>query len=180
MTALSSLVFSLFAYVSLLWPLNWKNQWWRKTSWKWVKFIEKTCFIHTFSLFLVGYLMFPYENSVCLRFFKTCSLKHFISSNSDNCVQTVIIIGNTYVLWQNHVLNVFLRWIWHYKHCFAMKTLSSLVFSLFAYLGLSRRLKWKKPMLKETFMEVSEIHWDNMFYPCICTDSSSSVNVYPW
>ena len=61
-----------------------------------------------------------------------------------------------------------------------MKTLSGLVFSLFAYLGLSRRLKWKKPMLKETFMEVSEIHWDNMFYPCICTDSSSSVNVYPW
>ena len=74
-----------------------------------MKFIEETCFIHTFALILVGYLTFPYENSVCLRLFKTCSLKRFISSNSDNCVQTVIIIGNTYVLWQNHVLNVFLR-----------------------------------------------------------------------
>ena len=61
-----------------------------------------------------------------------------------------------------------------------MKTLSSLVFSMFAFLGLSGRLKWKKPMLKETFMEVSEIHWETMFYPYICTDSSSSVNVYPW
>ena len=61
-----------------------------------------------------------------------------------------------------------------------MNTLSGLVFSLFAYLGLSGRLKWKKPMLKETFMEVSEIHWENMFYPYICTDSSISVYVYPW
>ena len=61
-----------------------------------------------------------------------------------------------------------------------MKTLSDLVSSLFAYLGLSGHLKWKKPMLKETFMEVSEIHWENMFYPYIFTDSSSSVNVSPW
>ena len=61
-----------------------------------------------------------------------------------------------------------------------MKTLSSLVFSLFAYLGLSGWLKWKQPLLKETFMEVNDIHWENMFYPYICTYSSSSVNVYPW
>ena len=74
-----------------------------------MNFIEETCFIHTFALILVGYSTFPYENSVCLPFFKTCSLKRFISYNSDNCVQTAIIIGNTYVLWQNHVLNVFLR-----------------------------------------------------------------------
>ena len=74
-----------------------------------MKFIEETCFIHTFALILVGCLMFPYENSVCLRFFKTCSLKRFISSNSDNCVQTVKINGNTCILCQNHFLNVFLR-----------------------------------------------------------------------
>ena len=61
-----------------------------------------------------------------------------------------------------------------------MKALSSLVFSLFAYLGLSGWLKWKEAVLKETFMEVSEIHWENMFFPYICTDSSSSVNVSPW
>ena len=61
-----------------------------------------------------------------------------------------------------------------------MKSLSSLVLSLFAYLGLSGWLKWKKAVLKEAFMEVSEIHWENMFFPYIFTDSSSSVNVSPW
>ena len=46
-----------------------------------------------------------------------------------------------------------------------MKTLSSLVFSLFAFLGLLGQLNWKEQMLKETFMDLSEIHWENMFYP---------------
>ena len=35
-------------------------------------------------------------------------------------------------------------------------------------------------MVKENFMEMSEIHWDSMFYPYICTDSISLVNVSPW
>ena len=37
------------------------------------------------------------------------SLIRFISCNSDNCVHTVIIIGNACILWQHNVLNVFLR-----------------------------------------------------------------------
>ena len=35
-------------------------------------------------------------------------------------------------------------------------------------------------MLKENFIEMSEIHWENMFYPYIGTDSASLVNVSPW
>ena len=35
-------------------------------------------------------------------------------------------------------------------------------------------------MLKENFMEMSEIHWENMFYPYISTVSSSLVNVSSW
>ena len=53
--------------------------------------------------------MCPHENSVSLRVLNTCSLKRFISCNSDNWVQTVIIIGNACILWQHNVLNVFLR-----------------------------------------------------------------------
>ena len=71
--------------------------------------IEKTCVIHTFALILVASTMFPDENDVSLRVLNTCSLKRLISCNSDNCVQTVIIIGNTCILWQHHVLNVLLR-----------------------------------------------------------------------
>ena len=51
----------------------------------------------------------PNENSVSLLVFTTCSLNRFISCNSDSSVETVIIIGNTFVLWENHYLNVFLR-----------------------------------------------------------------------
>ena len=53
--------------------------------------------------------MFPYETRASLCVLATCSLKRFISGNSDNSVQTVIIIGSTCVLLQNHALNVFLR-----------------------------------------------------------------------
>ena len=61
-----------------------------------------------------------------------------------------------------------------------MKTLSSPTFSMFAYSGLFRLLNWQKQMLKKTFMEMSEIHRESMFYPYICTDSSSLVNDSPW
>ena len=44
-----------------------------------------------------------------------------------------------------------------------MKTLSGLAISIFAYLGLFGQLNWKKQMLKKTFMEMSESHWENMF-----------------
>ena len=36
--------------------------------------------------------MFPYKNSVSLRYVTTCSLTCFIGCNSGNSVQTVIII----------------------------------------------------------------------------------------
>ena len=61
-----------------------------------------------------------------------------------------------------------------------MKPLSSPAFSMLAYLGLCGRLNWKTHMLTENFMELSEFHWENMFYPYIWTDSSSLVNVSPW
>ena len=38
----------------------------------------------------------------------------------------------------------------------------------------------KKPLLQEHFMEMSEIHWENMFYPYNCTEFSSLVNVSSW
>ena len=50
-----------------------------------------------------------HKNSVSLRVLNTYSLKRFISCNSDNSVQTVIIIGNSCISWQHHLLNVFLR-----------------------------------------------------------------------
>ena len=50
--------------------------------------------------------MFPHENSGSFIVFNTCSLNRFISCNSDISVETVIIIGNTFVLWENHYLNV--------------------------------------------------------------------------
>ena len=53
--------------------------------------------------------MFPTENSVSLRFVTTCSLRRFISCNNDNSVEIVIIIGNTFILWDKHVLNGFLH-----------------------------------------------------------------------
>ena len=66
-------------------------------------------FVHLFALLLVASTMFPYENDVSLPFINECSLKRFISCNSDKCVETVRIIGNTCSLRQNHVLNEFLR-----------------------------------------------------------------------
>ena len=35
-------------------------------------------------------------------------------------------------------------------------------------------------MVKENVMEMIEIHWENMFYPYIITDSSSLVNISSW
>ena len=66
-------------------------------------------FVHLFALILVASTMFPYENDVSLPFINECSLKRFISCNSDNCVQTDIFIGNTCSLRQKHVVNLFLR-----------------------------------------------------------------------
>ena len=144
MKTLSIVAFSVFAYLSQLSWLDWENSFWRKISTTWVVFIETTCVISTFALILLVKLMFSHENSVSLRFLNTCSLKCIISSNSDNSAQTVIIIVNSSSLWQNHVLNVILRWIYHCKHCFAMKTLSILVCLVFAYLVPLGRLQWNK------------------------------------
>ena len=38
----------------------------------------------------------------------------------------------------------------------------------------------KELLLQENFMEMSEIHWEHMFYPYIYTDSSRLVNVSQW
>ena len=72
-----------------------------------MKFIQETCCISTYALILVVQSMFPHENSVVSRYFTTCSLKRFISCNSDNSVQTVIITGNTYFPWQHQVIKGF-------------------------------------------------------------------------
>ena len=52
--------------------------------------------------------MFPNENGVSLLVFTTYSLNRFISCNSEISVETVIMIGTTFVLWENHYLNVVL------------------------------------------------------------------------
>ena len=114
MKPLSSVVVSVVAYLDQLGLLQWPNICCRSMSKKYVKFIETTCFIRTCTLILVVYSMFPHENSVSLRFFNTSRLKRFITCNSDNSVETVIIIGNTFILWDKHYLNVCLRWISHY------------------------------------------------------------------
>ena len=145
MKTLSSLILSVFAYLGPLGRLKWQHPCCRKMSWKWLKFIEKTCFIPTFALILVAESSFPHENSVSLRCFTTYSLTGFISCNSDNSVQTVIIIGNMYSLWENHVVNMFLGWILHYNQCLGMTTLSRFVLSMFAYLGPVGRLQWESP-----------------------------------
>ena len=49
------------------------------------------------------------EISGSLRLFTACSVYRVISCNSDSSVEEVIIIGNTFVLWEDHGLNVFLR-----------------------------------------------------------------------
>ena len=53
--------------------------------------------------------MFPHDNSGLLRFFPTLRLEQLISCNSDNSVQSDIMIGNTFILSNRHVQNVFLR-----------------------------------------------------------------------
>ena len=111
MNTLSSLVLSVFAYLGPLGRLQWKNPCCRKISWKWEKLIEKTGFIRTFALIVVVQSVFLHENNVSLRCFTTYSLKRFISCNSDNIMQTVIIIGNMCILWQIYVLNKILVWI---------------------------------------------------------------------
>ena len=142
MNTLSSLVLSVFAYLGPSGRLQWKSPCCRKISWKWVKFIEKTGFILTCALIVVAQSLFPHENNVTLRCFTTYSLKRFISYNSDNSVQIVIIMGNTCIPLQNNCLNVLLRWLSQYNHCFAMKTMSSFDFSVLAYLGPVTRLQW--------------------------------------
>ena len=92
--------------------------------------------------------MFPHENSVSLLGFTTCSLKRFISCNSVNSVEAVIIIGTTCILCQNNILDVFLRCLLYYKHCFAMKALSGVVFSVFVYLGSLGWLQRKKYLVQ--------------------------------
>ena len=181
MRPLYGLVFSVFAYLVPLGLLQWRQTFCRKTLWKWVKFIRKTCFIVTFTVILVVWSMLPDENSVSLRCFTTFNLKRDIRWNSDNSVQAVIIIGNTCILWQNNVLNINLRWSKHFKHCLAMTTLSSLVFSVFGYLGALGQLKWKHTCWNKISCKwMSEFHWENMVYPFGFPDSSWLVNVSQW
>ena len=43
----------------------------------------------------------------------------------------------------------------------------------------ARPFSKRTPVVKDTFMEVSESHLENMFYSYICTESSSIHNVSP-
>ena len=101
--------------------------------------------------------MFPHENSVSLCCITICSLRRFIDCNSDNSVQTVKIIGNTCILWQNHILNMF------YAELSIINILSSsqfctvLVFSV-CILRPIRTATMKNPLLQENLMEMSEVH----------------------
>ena len=60
-----------------------------------------------------------------------------------------------------------------------MKTLSSFFFSV-CILRLIRPCTIKHHLMQENFIEFSEIHWENMFYPYICSYCSSLVYVSPW
>ena len=112
-------------------------------------------------------------------FFPTLRLDQFISSNSDNRVQIFIVIGNTFILCQTMVVNVFLRRTLQYAQWFAMKPLSSLVFFSVFILRPIRPVTMTKHLVQEKFMEMSEIHCENIYYPYICTDSSRLVSVSP-
>ena len=58
-----------------------------------------------------------------------------------------------------------------------MKTLSSLsLFNVYIPSPI-RQVTMKQHRLQENFMEMSDIHWENIFYPYICTDSSRLVNI---
>jgi len=62
-----------------------------------------------------------------------------------------------------------------------MKTVSILIFQ-FCILRLLGRLQWTRlhtTLAEENIEDMSENHWENMFYPYFCTDSSSLVNVSP-
>ena len=66
---------------------------------------------------------------------------------------------------------------------FALKTLcrnENSVQSCFFSVCILRPIRpatMKNPLVQEHFIEMSEVHRETMFYPCIGTDSSSSVNV---
>ena len=61
-----------------------------------------------------------------------------------------------------------------------MKNLVQSYFVSVCMLRPIRQAKMTTPLLQETFIEMSEVHWENLFYPYICTDSISLVNVSPW
>ena len=104
-------------------------------------------------------------------------------------MQNVIFTENTCFLWQNHVLNVFLRWIQYYKHCLPMKSPSNRDFSLFSYLGNLGPLEWRNMhirLLEENFEKIREFHWRNLFITysndsknVVCTDSSTFGQSFP-
>ena len=50
------------------------------------------------------------------------------------------------------------------NHVFLFITFA-LILVLFSILRPITPVNLKQPMLKETFMEISESHWENMFYP---------------
>ena len=102
--------------------------------------------------------MFPYENSVSLWFLTTCSLKRFMSGNSDNSVETVLIIGGTCTPWQKpcskrgFTLKLALYTLFRHEN-----SVQSCIIGV-CLLRLNRPVTMKIPLMKITFMEMSDSH----------------------
>ena len=73
-------------------------------------------------------------------------------------MQNIIFTGNTCILWQNHVLNVFLRWIQYYKHCLPMKAPSVTWF--FSVLTL-RQLR---PIAVQQVLSYTIFQWNSLIF----------------
>ena len=144
--ALSVRDFSVFSHLGNLGPLQWKNIHIRSLERNFEKIREfhwKNLFITYFCTDSSSFVkVFPMKIALVCDFALYVAYKRFISCNSDNSVQNVIFTGNTCFLWQNHVVNVFLRWIQYYKHCLPMKAPSVRDFSVFSHLGKLDPLQW--------------------------------------
>ena len=98
-----------------------------------------------------------HKNRLISCLFTTWSLRGFISCNSDNCVQKVIIIGNTCILWHTAILHVVFRLTLALYTLFLHEnSVQSYVFSI-CKLRPIRLIALKIPLVKDNFMEMSKL-----------------------